>query len=93
MVSSVAIDDEIRRRLKLLAAKYDTTQAEIIKRALEAFEALEIQKQARVSLRVEKMLEKATLEVLKDYPRRRKIIEALSKPGPSIDDMRMIFSD
>jgi uncharacterized protein YcaQ len=40
-MTTVTISDELRKRLKRLAAKYDTNQAEIIERALEIFEKLE----------------------------------------------------
>ncbi len=40
-MTSVTISDDLRRKLKRLAAKYDTTQAEIIARALEIFEKYE----------------------------------------------------
>ena len=40
-MTSVTIPDELRKKLKRLAAKYDTSQAEIIRKSLEIFEKYE----------------------------------------------------
>ena len=42
-MTSVTISDELRRKLKRFAAKYDTTQSVIIEKALEIFEKYEAQ--------------------------------------------------
>lgn len=93
MSSSVAIDDELRRKLKILAAKYDTTQAEIIKKALELFEGQEMNRQKNISPKVEKMLKEANTSVLSQNTRRKKIITALNKPGIDIDELRIKFNE
>lgn len=93
MSSSVAIDDELRRKLKILAAKYDTTQAEIIKKALELFEGQEMNRQEKISPKVEKMLKEANISVLSQNTRRKKIISALNKPGIDIDELRIKFNE
>lgn len=41
MMTTVTISDELRKKLKRLAAKYDTNQAEIIRKSLEIFERYE----------------------------------------------------
>lgn len=41
MMTTVTISDELRKKLKRLAAKYDTSQADIIEKALEILEKLE----------------------------------------------------
>jgi len=91
MVSSVAIDDDLRRKLKLLAAKYDTTQAEIIRRAIKLFAARESIPEHRISFRVREELERASAIVFRTNPRRKRIVEALNKPGIDIDELRMVF--
>lgn len=93
MVSSVAIDDSLRQKLKMLAAKYDTTQAEIIRRAILLLETKEVINQEQVAATVKKELEKATILVYKNNPRRKRIVGILSKPGIDIDDMRITFSE
>ncbi|MFQ6126017.1 MAG: hypothetical protein ACE5R6_15630 [Candidatus Heimdallarchaeota archaeon] len=92
MVSSVAIDDDLRRKLKLLAAKYDTTQAEIIKRAIELFEARKSIPEHHISSRVREELERASVIVFRTNPRRKRIAEALNKPGIDIDELRIAFN-
>lgn len=42
-MTTVTISDKLRQKLKRLAAKYDTTQSEIIKIALDLFEKYEHQ--------------------------------------------------
>ena len=77
----------------ILAAKHDTTQSEIIRRALEVFEAKEDLKSLVISPRVKAELQRATEVVRKKIPRRRKVAEALSQPGIDIDDLRIIFEE
>jgi len=60
MVSSVAIDDQLRQKLKILAAKYDTTQAEIIRRAIALLEASEDFSISIISKQVNQVLKNAT---------------------------------
>ena len=92
MGSSVAIDDELRKRLKILAAKYDTTQAEIIRRALDVFEIHEVEVKREIPLKAKKMLEEASNVVLKKNIRRKRVIDALNKPGIDIDELRITFN-
>ncbi len=50
-MTTVTISDELRQKLKLLAAKYDTNQAEIIKKAVEIFEKVESGQEVYVPVR------------------------------------------
>lgn len=93
MVSSVAIDDQLRQKLKILAAKYDTTQAEIIKRALALLETSEDINMNMDSDLVIKELKNASITVYDQDPRRKDIAQKLSRPGIDIDDLRMTFND
>lgn len=93
MVSYVAIDDVIRQKLEMLAVKFDTTQAEIIRRAIWLFEMKEVINQEQIPPRVKKELEKATALVYKNNPRRKRIIDTLNKPGIDIDDLRITLSE
>ena len=47
-MTSVTISDELRRKLKRFAAKYDTTLADIIEKALEIFEKYEVQQNLNI---------------------------------------------
>lgn len=93
LVSSVAIDDDLRRRLKLLAAKFDTTQAEIIKMAIKLFEEQETIPDHQISSKVRKELEEASVIVFRTNSRRKRIAEALQQHGIDIDDLRIVFDD
>lgn len=42
-MTTITISDKLRQKLKQLVSKYDTTQADIIKKALELFEKYEPQ--------------------------------------------------
>ncbi len=92
MVSSVAIDDQLRQKLKILAAKYDTTQAEIIKRALALLETSEDNNVYTTSELVIKELENASITVYSQDPRRKEIDRKLKQPGIDIDDLRITFN-
>jgi len=91
MVSSVAIADDLRRRLKILAAKYDTTQAEIIKKAIALLEAKTSAPQKNITPKVLEVLDRASERVVNNNSRRKRIYEALGKPGIDIDDLRVEF--
>ena len=93
MVSSVAIDDQLRQKLKILAAKYDTTQSEIIKRALALLETSEDINMNMDSELVIKELKNASITVYDQDHRRKDIAQKLSRPGIDIDDLRMTFND
>ena len=83
-MTSVTISDDLRQKLKRLAAKYDTTQAEIIRRSVETFEKYEKEQNIGIATKmqslksslvdddrrqkVEKMLVKATAEFEEKYP-------------------------
>lgn len=89
MVSSVAIDDALRQKLKMLAATYDTTQAEIIRRAISLLEAKDMVTQEQAPAWVKEGLKKATRLVYQKNPERKRIDDALRKPGIDIDDLRI----
>ncbi len=50
-MTTVTISDELRKKLKRLAAKYDTNQAEIIEKAVEIFEKVESGQEVYVPIR------------------------------------------
>ena len=88
MPSSVTVDDELRKKLKKLAAELDTTQGEIISRAVSLYE-----KEIGATLyspnpKAREIIQKA-VEKRKQLQWRRLIRKSLESPGPSIDDMRI----
>ena len=95
--TTVAIGNELRKKLKKLSALLDITQAEVIKRALSAYEK-EILKNKDTSIHekainnekskimVEEILKKATEIIWKQDPKRKAIQEKLYKGPETIDD-------
>ena len=95
--TTVAIDNELRNKLKKLSAVLDITQVEVIKRALFVYEK-EIFKNKDTSnqektinnekskIMVEEILKKATEIIWKQDPIRKAIQEKLHKGPETIDD-------
>ncbi|MHA1728302.1 MAG: hypothetical protein ACTSWY_06180 [Promethearchaeota archaeon] len=89
MNTSVAISSKLRKRLKILAAKYDTSQAEIIRKALDKFEQEEVIKRNSIPPNIQKILDNATDQVLKENKHRKHVFEKLKQPGPDFDELRV----
>jgi post-segregation antitoxin (ccd killing protein) len=88
MPSSVTVDDELWRKIKRLAAELDTTQGDIITRAIESFEKVHGIETYSPDPIARKAIQ-AAAERRKSIPWRIEIREALAKPGPSIDSLRI----
>ncbi len=87
MTTSITVDDELRKKVKRLAAELDTTQGEIIRQAIEEFEVKFRKTETRNEIAVETM-QKAS-EKRKNIPWRKEIKEKLCKPGIDIDELRI----
>lgn len=85
MPSSVTIPDELRRKIKRLAAFFDTSQAEIIYRAIAEYEQLHIPKEDISNPELVVHLTKVSNEVHLNNPHRKKRFEKLSAPGVAIE--------
>ncbi len=88
MVSSVTIDDELRRKIKKIAAILDTTQGEVVARAITLFEQQMGNESYAPHPEARNYIQKAAL-LRQDISWRIKIRNALKKPGPDIDDIRI----
>ena len=88
-MTSVTISEELRKRLKKLAAKFDTTQGKIIEMALDLIEnKLSYVKKVKITNeKVNKILNEISQEVQRKNPNLKKRREALKKEGISIDDI------
>jgi len=95
--TTVAIDKELRKKLKKLSAWLDITQAEVIERALGAFEKELLRNKGGNSIEkkslnkastisVKKVLKDATEFVWKMDPERKSIQQKLSSGTDTIDD-------
>ncbi len=88
MPSSVTVDDDLRRRIKKLAAELDTSQGEVVAKAITLIEReLSIENTQR-DPEARKMMQKAALK-RKNIPWRQEIRKKLSGPGLGIEDMRI----
>jgi len=88
MPSSVTVDDALRRKIKKLAAELDTTQGEIVSRAIELFEKTLSAESYSPDPEARRLISEAAKR-RQDIPWRKKVREALRKPGPHIEDLRI----
>lgn len=91
VMSSVAVDTELRKRLKQLAASKDTTQAAVINEALDLLEE-KMEKNQHVPTKHpgRQILEDFIKEIdLEDWE--IELVKKLKEKGPDIDDLRMEF--
>lgn len=87
MPSSVTIPDELRRKIKQLAAFFDTSQAEIIERAITEYERLHIPKDDINDPELIVYLTKISNDVHSKDPSRKKRFEKLNAPGVPIESI------
>jgi len=85
MPSSVTIPDELRRKIKQLAAFFDTSQAEIIERAITDFEQLHLPKEDITNPELIVYLTTISNDVHTQYPERKRRFEKLTAPGVPIE--------
>jgi hypothetical protein len=85
MPSSVTIPDELRRKIKQLAAFFDTSQADIIERAITEYEQLHVPKEDITNPEIIVHLTKVSNEVHRNDPDRRTRFEKLNAPGIAIE--------
>ena len=84
-MTTITVDDSVRRRLKRLAALLDMSQGEIVKISLDLFEKLILPGEVKIALprKIAKMLDEISEQVRKEDPewaRRSKIIEKAPTP-------------
>ena len=88
MPSSVTVDENLRRKIKKLAAEFDTTQGDIISRAIGLFEKEIGVTGYSPNPKAREIIQKA-VDKRKDLQWRKTIRDALKTPGPLIEDMRI----
>lgn len=87
MPTSVTIPDELRRKIKKLAAIFDTSQAEIIKIAISEYEQKFVLKEDFSNPKLIDYLNKISKEVFEQNPDRKIRFQKLTAPGISIDSI------
>ncbi len=88
-MTSVTLSEKLRKRLKRLAAQYDTTQGAIIEMALNMMEGKESNTKnvSKKDDEIKDFLNNISQEVRKKDPRLKKIHEILEADGISIDEV------
>ncbi|MHA1489250.1 MAG: CopG family transcriptional regulator [Promethearchaeota archaeon] len=92
--TTVAIDKDLRKLIKKLAAWLDISQGEVIRRAIAEYEKIIINKDIypntskdNIKKEIDKILQTATDAVWEEDIKTRKIQEKLKKGASSIDDV------
>ncbi|OLS22340.1 MAG: hypothetical protein HeimC3_31390 [Candidatus Heimdallarchaeota archaeon LC_3] len=88
MPSSITVNDKLRRKIKKIAAELDTTQGEVVAKAIDQFEINFFVKNYIPIPEARKLIRDSYLK-RKNIKWRKTIRNALSKPGPTIDEMRI----
>jgi predicted transcriptional regulator len=88
-MTSVTIPEKIRKRLKKLAAEYDTTQGKIIEMALDVMENKSnvIREKPNKDNEIEQILREVSEKVRERDPKLKKRREILEKEGISINEV------
>ena len=79
MPSSITISDHLRKKIKKIAALLDTSQADIISKAIDEYERKYIPLETFTDPNVIILLNKATDEIQSKFPKRKKRAERLSR--------------
>ena len=88
MPSSVTVDEDLRKKIKKLAAELDTTQGDIISRAIGLYEKEIGMRGYSPNPKAREIIQKAANK-RKNIQWRKTIRNALKSPGPLIEDMRI----
>ena len=88
MVSSITVDDELRRKIKKIAAELDTTQGDVVAQAINLFAQFLNEGVDSPNPEARKFVRKA-VDLRKAISWRETIRKTLKKPGPDIDEFRI----
>ncbi|MHC1592312.1 MAG: hypothetical protein ACXQS8_09510 [Candidatus Helarchaeales archaeon] len=91
MHSSITIPDELRKKIKRLAALFNTSQVEIIQRAMQLFEEMYLIQNDMKDPRLITILSSISKEVHSKNPNRGRRSKKLSGSGPRIDSLTPAF--
>ncbi len=88
MPSSVTVDKKLRKRIKMIAAELDTTQGEVIEKAMTVFEKTLQKNIDTQNIKARKIMKSAAIKLKHDKDRQQ-IRNSLSKPGIEIDELKI----
>ncbi len=88
LTTTVTVRDELRRKLKRLAAMLDATQGEVIERALRVFEGQVLRGRLgrRASGKVLDAMEEAAAKIRRSDPEWARISRTMERAAVSIDE-------
>jgi predicted transcriptional regulator len=86
MASSVSVDNNLRKRIKKLAADLDTSQGDIITKAIDLLEQM-IQNQTKIIDHPSKAIMASAAEKRKEIKWRQEIRKKLEAPGLPISEV------
>ncbi|MGQ4834194.1 MAG: hypothetical protein ACP6IS_09925 [Candidatus Asgardarchaeia archaeon] len=88
MVSTITVSDEIRRKIKRLAALLDTTQNKIVEQAISLFEQeiMARKREKKMKSKVFKILEEAERKVESEDPEWKEITRKIEKSNIEIEN-------
>ena len=87
MPTSITISEQLRKKIKKIASLLDTSQADIISKAIDEYEREYIPLETFTDPNVIILLNKATDEVQTKFPKRKKRAERLSKSKDILDSI------
>ena len=92
MNSSVTISNELRKKIKMLAAKLDSTQGEIVEQAIELFEENIQEMSSYKDNNAREFMKKATTNN-PNLQWRKEIREKLKAPGADLEEFKIELND
>ncbi len=87
MPTSITIPDQLRKKIKKMAALLDTSQAEIISRAIDEYEMKYLPKETFTDPKVILLLNEASERIYANYPERRERSQRLLKSADIMDSV------
>jgi hypothetical protein len=87
MPTSITISDQLRKKIKKMAALLDTSQAEIIARAIDEYEKKFIPSETFTDPVVIIEIKKASERIYSKYPERKKRCQRLMKANDILDSI------
>ncbi len=88
MTTTVTVDDDVRRKLKKLAAVLDVTQGEVIERALRLYEdqVLHRESRSKTARKVLDALTEASSKVRRSDPEWARVSRTIENAARSIEE-------
>lgn len=87
MPTSITIPDQLRKKIKKMAALLDTSQAEIISRAIDEYEMKYLPKKTFTDAKVITLVTESSERIYAKYPKRKERAKKLLKTADLMDSI------